>query len=76
MFGSPCQMQCELLPSLGVRRPLTKLTIFFLIYTYLELSYIYMYCSRSGPFDIHIDNYWSSASLGTVAVLNTDKFVV
>ena len=23
IFSSPCQMQCELLPSLGVRRPLT-----------------------------------------------------
>jgi hypothetical protein len=23
IFSSPCQRQCELLPSLGVRRPLT-----------------------------------------------------
>ena len=27
LFSSPCQRQCELLPSLGVRRPLTELKL-------------------------------------------------
>ena len=29
IFSSPCQRQCELLPSLGVRRPLTFLILIF-----------------------------------------------
>jgi hypothetical protein len=31
LFNSPCQRQCELLPSLGIRRPLTfHILIFFI----------------------------------------------
>jgi len=29
LFSSPCQRQCELLPSLGVRRPLTFYILIF-----------------------------------------------
>ena len=30
-----------------------------------------MYYSRSGPFDIRLDNYWDSASLGMETELKT-----
>ena len=39
-------------------------------YTYVELFYMYMYYSRSGPFDIHVDKCSDNVWLDMVVVLN------
>lgn len=38
-------------------------------YTHVELFYMYMYYSRSGPFDIHVDKCSDNVWLDMVVVL-------
>ena len=39
LFSSPCQRQCELLPSLGIRRPLTFHILIFSSETAIDLKF-------------------------------------
>jgi hypothetical protein len=62
VFSSPCQRQCELLPSLGVRRPLTFRILIFSSEKYCHLIF------GKGEYEI-IGEKRSSCQLAAVVVM-------